>query len=154
MFTNVSVFAFLSVAFSTNSSILLTVLFSYFSVTFISSNPSKTILPDNTWSAFFTSCVFVSPVRDAVSRLPVPLTTIPSNGIFSPFFAITISPTFTSDGSNTSIPSIVLKLAYSCYITFKTHNDFLVLFIAFSSSIFPISYRVITIKHSICLPTK
>ena len=45
--------AFLSVAFSTNSKILFTVLFSYFSVTLTSIKPFSFILPDNTLSFSF-----------------------------------------------------------------------------------------------------
>lgn len=82
LFTKVSVLAFLSVAFSTNSSILLTVLFSYFSVTFISNSPSKTMLPESTSDSSLTSCGLDSPVNDEVFKLAFPFTTIPSSGIF------------------------------------------------------------------------
>ena len=111
LFTKVSVFAFLSVAFSTNSSILLTVLFSYFLVTLISRRPSKTMLPDKTLAPIWTLCGFASPVKDAVFKLASPFTTIPSNGTFSPCFTITIWFTFTSWGLTTFISSCNFKFA-------------------------------------------
>ena len=46
------------------------------------------------------------------------------------------------------------KLAYSGLISIKSEIDFLVLFTAFASKIFPISYKTITITLSIDLPTK
>ena len=97
------------------------------------------MLPDKTISFSATSCGLDSPVKEAVFKLAVPFTTTPSSGIFSPCFATTISPTFTSDGSTISISSPFFRLAYSGLISIKSDIDFLVLLIAFSSRILPIS---------------
>ena len=144
----------MSVAFSTKSKILLTVEFLYSSVTFTSIIPSTTILPDNTF-LFSETCVnLLSPVKEAVFKSAVPFVTIPSSGTFSPSLTKIISPIFTSSGETCLISFSVFKFAYSGLISIRSLIDFLLLLIDFSSSIFPISYRIITIRPSICSPTK
>ena len=69
--TNVSVLAFLSVAFSTKLRILATVLLQYNSVTFISIILSKFILPDKTLSPLLTITLLLSPVKLLLSNLDV-----------------------------------------------------------------------------------
>ena len=96
--TNVSVFAFLSVAFSTKFNIWLTVLFSYVCSTFTSIKPFVFILPDNTLLFSVTSISLLSPVNAELSICASPFITIPSNGIFSPVFTRIISPILTSPG--------------------------------------------------------
>ena len=154
LLTNVSVLAFLSVAFSTNSNILFTVEFSYFSVTFTSINPSSNMLPDRICPFSSTCTSLLSPVNDAVFIFALPFMIVPSNGTFSPCFTIIISPIFTSSGFIVFISFPCFIFAYSGFMFIKSDIDFLLLFIAFSSSIFPNSYNIITIKPSMCFPTK
>ena len=56
------------------------------------------IVPDNTSSCSLTLTNFDSPVRELLSNLELPLIIIPSNGIFSPFLTIIVSPNLTSSG--------------------------------------------------------
>ena len=107
---DVSIFVFLSVADSSNSNILATVEFSYKAVTFISITSFLLILPDNTLDDALTFTSSLSPVRAEVSSADSPLITTPSRGIFSPFFTINISPTFTSSTLTfcTSLSSFLL----------------------------------------------
>ena len=67
-------------------------------MTFTSINPSTFMLPDKTLSPTFTFCNLDSPVRAAVFNELFPFVTIPSKGIFSPFFTTIISPIFTFSG--------------------------------------------------------
>ena len=53
-----------------------------------------------------------------------------------------------------SIPLFFFKFAYSGFIFIKSEIDLRDLLIALSSKIFPISYKVITIRPSKCSPTK
>ena len=103
---------------------------------------------------FVTFTNLLSPVNAELSTCASPLITTPSNGIFSPVFTIIISPIFTSSGFTFLISSLIFKFAYSGFIFIKSDIDFLVLFTAFDSNIFPISYNVITIIPSDIFPTK
>ena len=67
------------------------------------------IVPDNTSSCSLTLTNFDSPVRELLFNLEFPLIIIPSNGIFSPFLTMIISPILTS-----------LGLTITCSLFFKT----------------------------------
>ena len=137
--TKFSVLAFLSVAVSTKSKILATVLSLYSLVTFTSSKPLVLMLPDSTSSPVETLVSLLSPVKALVFNLASPLTIIPSRGIFSPCLMIIISFIFTSSGSTLVVVLFSFKLAYSGLISIRSLIDFLELLMAMLSSIFPIS---------------
>ena len=106
-----SVFAFLFVAFSTKSNILLTVDSPNSFSTLISSTPFKLMHPLNMLSFTFTSLGTDSPVNADVSNIEVPSMTIPSSGTFSPGFTTMTSPIFTSSGDFFSIFPFTFKFA-------------------------------------------
>ncbi len=139
METNVSVFAFLSVAFSTNSKILYTVLFWYSLVTCISTTAPKLMEPDSTSSCSFTSRNLLSPVKAEVSNCELPRLITPSSGIFSPCFTKIVSPTLISSGDTFSNPSAVFRFAYSGLISINFWMDLRERSTALSSNISPIS---------------
>ena len=91
---NFSDSAFLLLAFSTISIILLIVESLKSFVTFTSRTPAPFKLPLKTSLFTATSAGTDSPVRAAVFKSLSPFTTIPSTGTFSPDFIIMISPTF------------------------------------------------------------
>ena len=97
--TSVSVCAFLSLASSTNSSILATVESLNSVVAFIYIIFPIFIVPDNTLSFLPTFTGSDSPVSADVSSNVEPSVIIPSTGIFSPFFTIKMSPFFTCSTS-------------------------------------------------------
>ena len=102
--TNVSLFVFLSVASSTNSSILATVESSNRLVTLISITFSILIEPDKTLLFSFTSTNSLSPVNADSSNFVCPFIIMPSTGILSPFFTIKISSIFISSMSTFETP--------------------------------------------------
>ena len=83
---NCSVFDFFAVAFSTISNIFTTVELPKFLVTCILNNPLIFKLPLYTASPTDTFTGNASPVNAEVSSCPLPCTTMPSKGIFSPAF--------------------------------------------------------------------
>ena len=150
--TTVSILVFLSVALSSNSMILETVESLNTEVAFIWMTSSKLMQPDNTVSLMFLGAGLDSPVSEEVSSIVLPSTIMPSTGIFSPFFTTRMSFTLTS---LTSILMILLPsflLAYASLMSSKFFIDFLELLRAFSSSILPIVYRVMTMIPSMTLP--
>ena len=152
--TIVSTLVFLSVAFSTNSSILFTVESLYIDDTFISNIPPLFILPDNTLSPVDTDTGSDSPVRALVSNIVSPFTTMPSRGTLSPSFTTIISPTFISVVGTTFILLLSFKFDVSSLIFINSATELRLLFTALLSSIFPISYKNITIKPSCVSPSK
>ena len=150
----VSVFVFLSVALSNSSSIFATVESSNVFWAFISIIFPWLMLPDRTWSCSFISTSSDSPVSADVSSNVVPLITIESTGIFSPFLTTSKSFIFICSTGMLIIWLFSFLLAMGCFISIRSLIDFLELFIAFSSSSFPIVYNVITIAPSSTSPIK
>ena len=138
----------MSVADSSISSILLTVESSNVLVALTNITSPKLILPDNTLSPSLIKTGSLSPVSIELSIELVPLLIIPSTPIFSPFLTKRISPTLTSSTNIflTSLPTLILTVLSVKSI--KSFIEFLELLIAFSSSILPIVYNVITIIPS------
>ena len=93
-------------AFSTRSSILLTVLSPNSLVVRMWSRPVMLMQPETTSSPGRTSRGRLSPVRAAVLSELSPSTTTPSMGTFSPGCTTMTVPTATSSGSTcSSLPS-------------------------------------------------
>ena len=78
-----------------------------------------------------------SPVSADVSSLVLPSKTTPSTGTLSPFFTTRTSSNLISSTPIVLSSSPTFKLAKFCFIFNKSLTEFLVLLIAFSSSIFP-----------------
>ena len=108
---NASEFDFLLLAFSTKSSILLTVDSPNFLVTFTFKTLSLLMHPLNTSSPFSTLLGTLSPVRASVLSIELPSTTTPSKGIFSPGLMSIISSILTSFGSTLICLSFLITFA-------------------------------------------
>ena len=101
-----STLAFFSAEFSTSSRIRETVLSAKALSVRTFSTPERLMEPLMTRSPTVTSTGRLSPVSAAVSRLPLPSSTVPSRGIRSPGRITMVSPTATSSGSTVcSCPS-------------------------------------------------
>ena len=117
-------FAFLLLAFSTKSSILLTVDSPN---SFVTSNlivPLKLIQPLSTISPFFASLGTDSPVKAFVSNVVFPSIITPSNGTFSPDFIIIVSPIFTSSGAGGTESQDWTQMLYRMYTRWAQDNGY------------------------------
>ena len=77
---------------------------------------------------------------------------MPSRGTFSPARTIMVEPTSTLSGETFSSLPLTSKFANSGCKLVSSSMDFLELFTAKLSKIFPIEYSAITISASICSP--